>query len=113
MNIKDFKELIKSIKKWPFKKIILYFFVSLIVMFVIAFSYGFFGETGKRIVGFLLNDSPRIEQPPKDLTVEQKVKPHPTINQHTEGDQSPIVNVGPEGKSTINYGSTTDKGAQE
>lgn len=30
------------------------------------------------------------------------------IEQHTEGDQSPAVNVAPGGKATINYGKTKD-----
>lgn len=111
MDIKDSEKLIESTKKRPLKTIFT-ILVFLIMLSMIAFFRSFFDETGKRIVGLLM-DTPRVEQPPKHLTDEQKAKPQPTINQHTEGDQAPIVNVGPGGKSTINYGSTTDKGARE
>lgn len=50
---------------------------------------------------------------PKDLPEQTKRNTPSEINQHTEGDQAPIVNVGPEGKSTINYGPPKDRGKSE
>jgi hypothetical protein len=111
MDLKDSENLIESIKKRPLRTI-LAIVVLLVVLFVIAFFNGFFGERGKRAAGSSKEGS-RVEQPFKDSADKRKAEPRPTISQHTEGDQAPIVNVGPGGKSTINYGPPKDGGTQE
>jgi hypothetical protein len=112
MDIRDSETLIESFKKKPWMTISA-IVVLLILLSVIAWVNGFFGEKGKRAAS-LPKDTPHMEQPSKDLPHQRK-KPEssPTISQHTEGDQAPIVNVGPGGQSTINYGAPKGRQASE
>ena len=112
MELKDSENLIESFKKRPGRTISA-IVVLLLLLSVIAYFTGFFGEKGKRAAGLSKENLP-IETSSKDLPLERKkVELRPTTNQHTEGDQSPAVNVAPGGKSIINYGAPKDRGPQE
>ena len=112
MELKDSEELIESFKKRP-RRTVLTVIAFLILLSVIAYFQGFFSEMGKRAIA-LFKEAPRVAQPSKDLRQEwKKAEPRQTINQHTEGDQAPAVNVAPGGHSTINYGSRKEKAEEE
>jgi hypothetical protein len=112
MELKDSERLIDSFKKQPGRTISA-IVVLLLLVSMIAYFTGLFSEKGKRAAGQSKEGHP-IEQTSKDLPHEQKkAEPRPTINQHTEGNQAPAVNVSPGGQSVINYNATKDKGKQE
>jgi len=56
-----------------------------------------------------------VENKHKELSLRHNKSeaPRQIINQHTEGEQSPAVNVAPGGQSIINYGAPNDKGTHE
>jgi hypothetical protein len=51
--------------------------------------------------------------PPKDLPEQTKHNTPSEINQHTEGDQSPAVNIAPGGKANFNYNVPRDGKTKE
>ena len=51
--------------------------------------------------------------PSKDLRQQTKGNNAPIIKQHTEGDQSPAVNVAPGGTANITYGATKPANAKD
>jgi hypothetical protein len=111
MDIRDSEKLIQSFKKNPIVTI-----VSIVVLVVlvslVAWFNGFFGAKGKQAAG-PFKETPSTLQPSKELPRRFKSQSPSANSQTTEGDQSPIVNVGPGGKSTINYGGSKEKGASE
>jgi len=113
MELKDSEKLIESFKKRPWKTIFA-IAVLLILLSVFGFFNGFFGEKGKRAAGLSNEGNPHVEQPSNVLPHERKkAEPRPTINQHTEGDQSPAVNVAPGGQSIIKYSSPKETNRSE
>jgi hypothetical protein len=103
MELKDPEKLIESFKKRPLKTISA-LIILVLILSAIAFFSSFFSEKGKRAAG-LSKEGTKVEQSSKHLSLQPKeTEPQPTISQHTEGNQAPIVNVGPGGKSIISYG---------
>ncbi len=112
MDVKDTEKLMESFKKRPGGTISA-IVILLLLLSVIAFFTNFFGEEGKRAAGSS-KEAPHIEQSTKDLEHERKnAGPRPTINQHTEGNQAPAVNVSPGGTVNINYGSEKNRNSKE
>jgi hypothetical protein len=95
-----------------------WYIIVLIILILISAVVYYKGQDIKQFdfgmfkVEFWPKQSPQT-QPPRDLPEQTKRNIPSEINQHTEGDQAPIVNVAPEGKSTINYGSPKDRGKSE
>jgi hypothetical protein len=104
MDFKDSERLIDSFKKRPLKSTVA-IIILLLALAVITFLTSYFSEKGKRAAG-LTKEGINVEQASKVLPLKLKeTKPPSTISQHTKGNQAPIVNVSPGGKSLISYGS--------
>lgn len=111
MDFKNAEEIIEKGKKRP--KRTLYILIFLLIS-VAAYAYitGFFSEKGKQHAASQ-TESPRIILPSKDLPKQKGNTNAPVINQHTEGNQSPAVNVAPGGTTNFNYGSANDRSTKE
>ncbi|SRR6266702_1559596 len=102
MDINDSEKLIESFKERP-RNTIFAIVIFLFLISVIALVSAFFSEKGKQAAG-PSKETPHVVKLTRELPQQRKSELPTTIHQRTEGHQSPIVNVGPGGKSTINYG---------
>jgi hypothetical protein len=107
MDFKDTEEIIEKGKKRPKRTL---FVLILLSIFVVAYAYltGFFSEKGKQHAT-PQKEIPRVVQPTNDLPKQKEDTNQPVINQHTEGNQSPAVNIAPGGTANLTYGKTKDE----
>ena len=112
MDYKDTEKIIEAGEKRP-KRTLFVLLVLLLLVSVIAFVTGYFREKGKRLA-FPANQSQVISPPSSKARDHQKQDiPRPIINQHTEGNQSPAVNVAPGGTATFDYSSPKKESSKE
>lgn len=111
MDIRESEKLVESFKKKPLITI-LSIVISVLLLSLVAWSNAFWGEKGKQAAK-PPKENPHLTEPSKKLIDRPKPERPSTVKQRTEGDQSPIVNVGPGGESTINYVEPKGRGASE
>lgn len=102
MKFQDAQKIVESLPKRPIQTLLI-IVVALVFAGIVAWINGFFGAKGAQ-------KASHPGQAPlpliRDLPEEQrKYSPAPHIYQHTQGDQSPAINVDRGGQSNLSYGS--------
>jgi hypothetical protein len=85
-----------------------YFIVIIIIILFSAVAVFYRGQDIKQFAFGIFNvqfwpKQQQQTQPSKDFPEQTKRNTPSEINQHTEGDQSPAVNIAPGGKANFNY----------
>jgi hypothetical protein len=109
MDYKSIKEMFEDLGKRP-RKTISILIVLLLIAIMASIFVGYFSEKGKQLA--IPPNRKQVHPSPSSTTEIKKNKDivRPAINQHTEGSQSPAVNVAPGGNANIEYNNSANKG---
>jgi hypothetical protein len=110
MNIQDTEKLLASLKAHPIRTSVV-FLIFLALIALSSFITSYCSEAGKEHVSSTKEHAHVVESP-KDLPQQMKDTKAPNINQRTEGNQSPAVNVAPGGNAIINYGGSKSENSK-
>jgi hypothetical protein len=112
MDFNDSEKIVEEGEKHP-KRTLIIFLVLLMLIAVFAYATGFFGEKGKRHA--IPSNERAVTSVPSSKVIEHQKEDinAPVINQHTEGNQSPALQVAPGGTATFNYSSSKEGTAKE
>ncbi len=96
-----------------------WYFITLVIIIILVLAVAIYKRQDiKQVVlgifkvEFWPGQRPQI-LPPKDMPQQTKSNNTRTINQHTEGNQSPNVNVGPGATANFNYNTSKDRNPKE
>ena len=101
MDFRDVRNFIHLLRRRPAEAVLIGV-VFFLFMAALAYVTGLWGERGRQRAstappGYAISASP------SGVHMRSATQGHPLTNQHTEGDQSPAVNVAPGGTSNITY----------
>jgi flagellar basal body-associated protein FliL len=109
MDFKDAEKIVEA-GKTKFKRTLFIIILLLVLIAVIAYIKGFFGEKGKQHAGSSNESHWSSNSPSREIQHQEKNTNAPVINQHTEGDQSPAIISN---DVNITYGAPKDQKTKE